>query len=224
MILTVKLSYNSYDKGALQMSKINTDAVTFIGERLCLNFANTASWHNREQPIERLINYETLVYWSKQMEIITLSQEKHLLEQAEISPHQAEKALANAIELREAIFRLFKAVATGQQGNSLDLAILNKYVNQAYSFVEITPKNRGYAFTFHKGQQEMNCMLWPIVQSAVNLLLSEDINRVKLCEGEPCGVLFCDVSRNKSRRWCSMEDCGNRAKAQRHYKKKINQK
>lgn len=209
---------------ALKMSKINTNAVTFIGERLCLNFTNTASWHNREQPIEQLVNYETLVYWSRQMEIITATQEKHLLEQAEISPIEAEKTLAHAIELREAMFRLFKAIATNQQVKPSDLAVLNNYVNQAYSLVEIVPKDSGYAFTFQKGQQKMDCMLWPIVQSAVDLLLSEDLSRVKLCEGEPCGVLFCDVSRNKSRRWCSMEDCGNRAKAQRHYNKKKIQK
>jgi predicted RNA-binding Zn ribbon-like protein len=26
-----------------------------------------------------------------------------------------------------------------------------------------------------------------------------------------------DLSRGKTRRWCSMDDCGNRAKARRHY-------
>jgi predicted RNA-binding Zn ribbon-like protein len=40
---------------------------------------------------------------------------------------------------------------------------------------------------------------------------------VRECSGDTCGWLFVDTSRNHSRRWCDMEDCGNRAKARRHY-------
>jgi predicted RNA-binding Zn ribbon-like protein len=63
-------------------------------------------------------------------------------------------------------------------------------------------------------------MLAPIVKSAADLLLSDMLDRVKQCEGDPCGWLFLDTSRNRSRRWCSMEDCGNRAKARRFYQRK----
>jgi len=42
---------------------------------------------------------------------------------------------------------------------------------------------------------------------------------VGVCPGEGCGWLFFDTSKNRSRRWCAMEDCGNRAKARRHYRR-----
>ena len=42
--------------------------------------------------------------------------------------------------------------------------------------------------------------------------------RVRMCEApDGCGWLFYDETRNGTRRWCSMKDCGNRAKARRHY-------
>jgi predicted RNA-binding Zn ribbon-like protein len=59
--------------------------------------------------------------------------------------------------------------------------------------------------------------LWPIVQSAAELLLSADLRgRVGQCaDPNGCGWLFLDLSKNRSRRWCSIQDCGNRAKQRR---------
>jgi len=59
-----------------------------------------------------------------------------------------------------------------------------------------------------------------VVHDAAGLLTSEKLDRVEECADDRCGWLFLDVSRNRSRRWCAMEDCGNRAKARRHYKRK----
>ena len=53
-----------------------------------------------------------------------------------------------------------------------------------------------------------------------DLLVSEEFRKVKKCSDPACGWLFLDISRNRSRRWCDMADCGNRAKASRFYKKK----
>lgn len=64
-------------------------------------------------------------------------------------------------------------------------------------------------------------MLWPVVASAAELLVSvEQLPLLRICglhESGECGWLFLDETRNHTRRWCSMKDCGNRAKARRHY-------
>jgi predicted RNA-binding Zn ribbon-like protein len=50
--------------------------------------------------------------------------------------------------------------------------------------------------------------------------MKDDPARVRMCEApDGCGWLFYDETRNGTRRWCSMKDCGNRAKARRHYAK-----
>jgi predicted RNA-binding Zn ribbon-like protein len=62
--------------------------------------------------------------------------------------------------------------------------------------------------------------MWPVVHSAAELLTSPHLDRVRQCaDDRGCGFLFFDTSRNGSRRWCSMESCGNRAKARRHYQR-----
>ena len=60
-------------------------------------------------------------------------------------------------------------------------------------------------------------LLRPVVLAAAQLLTSDWVGRVKQCEDDRgCGFLFIDTSKNRSRRWCSMDGCGNRAKVQRH--------
>ncbi|HVI75944.1 MAG TPA: CGNR zinc finger domain-containing protein, partial [Anaeromyxobacteraceae bacterium] len=64
---------------------------------------------------------------------------------------------------------------------------------------------------------------WPVLAAAADLLASrDDLARVRVCgmsEAGECGWLFLDRTKARSRRWCSMKDCGNRAKARRHYAK-----
>jgi predicted RNA-binding Zn ribbon-like protein len=55
-------------------------------------------------------------------------------------------------------------------------------------------------------------------RSAIRLLADAETERLKICGN--CGWLFLDRSRNRSRMWCDMAVCGNRAKASRHYHRK----
>jgi predicted RNA-binding Zn ribbon-like protein len=46
--------------------------------------------------------------------------------------------------------------------------------------------------------------------------LGEPGARIRHCEASDCGLVFFDVSRAGTRRWCSMQTCGNRAKVRAH--------
>ena len=70
-----------------------------------------------------------------------------------------------------------------------------------------------------KSQNPVDSILWPIAQSAADLLTSPDLAAVRMCEAPDCAWLFLDQSRNRSRRWCDMKVCGNRQKARRHYQR-----
>jgi len=65
-------------------------------------------------------------------------------------------------------------------------------------------------------EDELTSLLWPVARAATALLTSSDLARVRECADDACGWLFLDHSRNGSRRWCDMADCGNRAKARRY--------
>jgi predicted RNA-binding Zn ribbon-like protein len=58
-----------------------------------------------------------------------------------------------------------------------------------------------------------------LVLAAGRLLEREDLSKLRECQDSGCGWLFLDRSKNGSRRWCSSGDCGNRARAKRHYER-----
>ncbi|WP_420334093.1 CGNR zinc finger domain-containing protein [Roseibium sp.] len=59
-----------------------------------------------------------------------------------------------------------------------------------------------------------------LAASAISILADpRERGRLKMCPGDNCGWLFIDETKNSRRTWCSMESCGNRAKAARHYQR-----
>ncbi|GGH78650.1 putative RNA-binding Zn ribbon-like protein [Pullulanibacillus pueri] len=206
------------------MSDINKNVHKFdlIGGRLCLDFANTVGWHDsREKSEELLTSYEELVNWSLQANIFNQQQSLSLLKKAQSQPSKAKEILQQAIELRESIYQIFSLVSNNEPPASRDLSILNKALGHAYGLIRLVPGEHKFSLKFLNCGETLDGMLPPIVQSAIDILTSEkELSRVKKCEGAPCGWLFLDTSRNRSRRWCSMADCGNRAKAKRFYHNK----
>ena len=189
---------------------------------LSLDFANTADWHAGPAPTEFLNSYADLVAWARHAGLIGDLEAGRLLNSAAGRPQAASAALERAVMLREVLYRVFCSVAHGVGPAPADVAALNLYLNDAFNHLGITPDARpdgGTAFGWVWGEpmDRLDAVLWPIVRSAADLLTSPRLDRVRQCEGDPCGWLFLDSSRNRSRRWCSMEDCGNRAKARRHY-------
>lgn len=188
--------------------------------RLGLDFANTADWHASDHPVESLTSYSDLVAWSQQVGILTDHQAQRLLKEAARRSGDAAAVLERAIALREAIYRIFSAISHGRPPQAADLAIFNAELSESLAHSRIVSTAEGFAWDWARAEDALDRMLWPVVHDAAALLTSEELDRVGQCADDRCGWLFFDTSRNRSRRWCSMEDCGNRAKARRHYQRK----
>ena len=91
-------------------------------------------------------------------------------------------------------------------------------VREALAHLQLTPLEDGFRWDWSPEIDGANLILWPVARAAAELLTSDKATRVRVCEDDRgCGYLFIDQTKNHSRRWCSMESCGNRAKARRHY-------
>jgi predicted RNA-binding Zn ribbon-like protein len=203
------------------MNNIGTSAGTLklLGGRLSLDFANTADWHATGHPIEFLTSYSELVAWSRHVSVLTESEAQHLLEEAVRRPAEASAVLARTIALREAVYRLFSAISHGLSPQADDLSTFNAELSTGLAQSRIVLTAEGFVWDWLGDQDALDQMLWPVVHDAAELLTSEKLHRVGQCVDDRCGWLFLDLSRNRSRRWCSMEACGNRAKARRHYRR-----
>jgi predicted RNA-binding Zn ribbon-like protein len=186
---------------------------------LCLDFTNTVAWRTMDHPQDQLVSYTDLVVWSQHAGIVTESTAHHLLEEATRFPAVASAALERAVVLRETIYKVFCAVAGGHTPQATDITTLNGFLPEAMSRLQLTWTRDGFTWSWTDDANSLEQMLWPVVRSAAELLASDELNRVGICAGDGCGWLFFDTSKNRSRRWCAMDDCGTRAKARRHYRR-----
>jgi predicted RNA-binding Zn ribbon-like protein len=191
--------------------------LALLGGVLCLDFTNTIEPRTEGQPREYLVHYSDLVGWSRHVDILTDEEAESLLNRSATLRAEAEVARERAITLREAIYRLFCAIAQKRSPKMDDLNILNNALPEALTRLKILPTEEGFALRWVREEGALDSMLWPIVWSATKLLTTVEPLRLKQCDG--CGWLFLDESRNRSRRWCDMSVCGNRAKARRYYQR-----
>ncbi|MFN2104362.1 MAG: CGNR zinc finger domain-containing protein [Candidatus Promineifilaceae bacterium] len=187
---------------------------------LCLEFANTVEWHASDHPDDRLHDYAGLIAWAEGIGLLAADRADRLREAARAEPEKAGIAFHRATELRETIYRLFASYAEQGVFEEGDLAQLNEGLGETLAHARIVPAAGGFEWGWTEAGADFNQILWPVLRSAADLLASDTLDRVRQCaDDRGCGYLFVDTSRNRSRRWCSMESCGNRAKAQRHYRR-----
>ena len=116
-------------------------------------------------------------------------------------------------QFRRVLGRILTDEAKGRGATDADLDILDRLLSRAGAARGLVPTVRGYGWGWRRDPGPVVERLFPAAWSAAQLLASDDRHRLKCCDG--CGRLFLDQSRNRSRRWCDMRTCGNRAKVRR---------
>lgn len=193
----------------------------FDSGNLVLDFANTAEWHASQQPSEYLRTYPDLVAWSLDAGLLDEGEAQQLLQSSEKHPREAALMLEKAISLREILYRMLSANSHCEPLDKDDLSRFNRYLAESLGNSQVVPAGEGFSWTWQAEDNALDRVLWQLVRQAADLITSKDLDRVGECaDDRGCGYLFMDTSRNHSRLWCSMDACGNRAKAQRHYQKK----
>ena len=189
----------------------------FLGGDLSLDFVNTV--HDRhEEPLRDLLqNYMDLVTWVYFGGAISDSQKEKLLKLGLENQEEADQIYNDALQLREMFYDFILKLINQDKVSSANLQLINQWLSRAFSNLELVQLNSHFVLDWNTENFELESVLWPIIRAFADLVTSEDINRIKQCGN--CGYLFVDSSKNKSRRWCSMEICGNRVKARRFAKK-----
>jgi len=193
-----------------------------IGGALCLDFANTVAWRRDGDFGNHLFDYADLIAWGVHVKALGETQADTLRGRAATHPRLAHAAYNRAIALREAIYHIFSSISAGDSIPEADLARLNATLAAGLKRLRIVNRGEIFALDWQWVDGELDLPLWMVARSAADLLVSERLHRVHECQGKDCGWLFLDQSRNHSRRWCDMADCGNREKARRNYARKRN--
>ena len=196
----------------------------FVGGRLCLDFTNSVGGRvnidNGDYKIlsDKFKNYFDLVDWAKAIGILNESKVKKLIHYASQNEKAVDKIFNRSITLRESLYRIFKGVMEHAEPSSEIVEILNNECATAYERQRLVYSSGKFDLDFGEND-EPDRMLWSVALSGKELLLSDQLYRLRQCAGENCGWLFLDTSKNKSRQWCDMKDCGNIAKVRRYREK-----
>jgi len=193
--------------------------VAALPEDLCLSYANTLSWRGSDPPMETLKSVADLLAWLEQSVGAGAGETRGIARWASRNAKAAAGLLAEAIAVREVLFRVFHALATGASVREADFAALTRALAQAPARRELAHAKRGYGWQLVPPEPTVPALLAPVLWSAADLMIEGERRRVRQCANEKCLWLFLDESKNGTRRWCDMASCGNRAKAQRHYLK-----
>jgi predicted RNA-binding Zn ribbon-like protein len=188
----------------------------FVSGALCLDFCNTMGGSRENIPREKLHSIEDFIAWSEQAGLIDASEAERLRREA--PDGHGPEVLTRATQLREALYRIFRAAGKGKSPLEDDLAILNAELEGSLGRLRVGKEKGEKGFKWQWGDTALRLEnpLGPIARSAAELLTHEHaVEQVGQCHGDNCGWLFVDLSKNHSRRWCDMRDCGNRAKVRK---------
>jgi predicted RNA-binding Zn ribbon-like protein len=193
-------------------------AFDFSGGALCLDFLNTIGdrAHGRD---EHLVDWASLVSWSEQAGQLSRRDASALRKEGESQPRAAERAFRDARAIRECLYRVFAVVAAGRMPDARDMSLFNAALAKAMAHAEIDGRGGRFVWSWAPGHPSFGRLLWPVLRSAADLLVSPERTAVRECASDRCSWLFVDRSRTHRRRWCSMTACGNRAKVRRFYER-----
>ena len=169
---------------------------TFVSGNLALDFAGTLQ-HRAATRDEMLSSPQRLQEWAVAAGLV------------DAPPAVSEAGLARALAVREAIYRLALSAVTGDSRRAGDIYL----VNQAAAGAPVS------AVLTEVGQRKSGTedeVIATVARAAIGLLGGAGQTRIRECADPSCTRLFVDTSRARSRHWCDMRGCGNRAKVAGH--------
>ncbi|HZS59987.1 MAG TPA: ABATE domain-containing protein [Gemmatimonadaceae bacterium] len=180
------------------------DDFHFVAGDLALDFVNTVA-DRLSHPRERLKTGTDVDRWARQAGLLG-SQE---------SLHMTPRQLGRLRAIREEVYAVVEPLAHGLMPPAPALNRLGRTRARAATTRRLVPCDDKLAWEW----SDVDRLIGPVMEAAAELLVSVPSNRLRQCADVGCGWLFLDRSRAGRRRWCRMVDCGNRAKARRHYQR-----
>ncbi len=191
---------------------------------LCLAFANTGVPRRDDRrrdgkapPSMPLRGYGELLTWTVRMGVTGAAAAAVLRRAAAERPEDAAATVVQAAGLRSAVERIFTGRVLGREPRPEDVALVSELLRLRLPVAT----GEGFRWGWNGDDGALDRPLWPIAQSAAELLVSGEIDQVRQCGTRGCYQLF--LAGRQRRLWCDANTCGSRAKGKRYrdWKRKV---
>ena len=193
------------------------DEFSFVGNLLCVDFVNTEVVAQGE-PLDRLGDADALLRWARAAAIVDDSALRRL-PAGWAGGRDAARLLRDAQALRAVLRATVGALAAGRALPAEAVPAINHALAAGASTLRLEKRGSGYATQRDLLDPSPAAILAPIAESAAWLLEHGDRTLIRRCENAACVRFFYDTTKNRRRRWCSMDGCGSRAKAAAYYRR-----
>ncbi len=199
----------------------NIGTLTLHGGNLCCNFINTVYAWRGVNLHEYLGDYNDFIAWCRKVNAGDSFTLNALQKKAAAHPKAAAMALNNIKNIRKLLYEFISLIAAKDYaGVKHMLPQINSLINKSATHIQFQLYDNNFMLNLKNDPGDLQSPLWIIFQSLHDLLVTEDISKIKECSR--CGWVFVDHTKNGKRRWCDPEECGTADKMQRyHAKRKI---
>jgi predicted RNA-binding Zn ribbon-like protein len=191
---------------------------SFVGNLLCVDFVNTQVMR-QGAPFDRLGGVDDLLRWARQAALVDEAALRSLPATWRTS-REAGRLLEDARALRARLRAAVEALAADRQLPPDVVPAINHALATGASTLRLERRAGAYTTVREALDPSPAALLAPIAESAAWLLEHGDHALVRRCENPACIRFFYDTTKNRRRRWCSMEGCGSRAKAAAYYRRR----
>jgi len=184
--------------------------------RLWLDFINTDA--AAQMPGGDLLrDFETLLLWFQEHGAVDDERAAGIRRRAVLQPAAAAATVVDARRVRASLRVLAEKGHLTERVRDDAISEINRVLGRSAGTRRLDPRpDGGYARTFVPTGDAFAGLMIPLVESAADSLVDEELARVRRCADPRCHRVFLDGTKNGQRRWCDMGTCGNRAKAARH--------
>jgi len=186
-----------------------------VGGALAFDLTNTSSGRGGPKWLEHLQTAGDVIDWARHTKILTARDAKKLHQRIDADRRLVARLLDEMLALRELIHSVGVNMAATSRARARHVDELVRIHAACLSGAHLIPSASTFVWVWNPMETPVEAILGPIVLSALSVLTGSDLSRIKRCPGDHCGWLFFDATKNKRRRWCEMEVCGNRAKQKR---------
>lgn len=190
----------------------------FVGGHRCVDFVNTEVIV-KAQRRDLLTDLGAWLTWLVQAQVIDVETARTLDDRWAGKP-AAERALAEVCDFRRAVRETLDRIVQGKPVPRDVVELINQRLRARTGYVEVAKIRGGFTKRMHAEFAAPSDLLVPVAEAASDLLCDADFSLIRRCENHRCILFFYDQTKNHSRRWCSMQWCGNRMKVAAFYERR----
>ncbi len=183
-----------------------------IGGHPLIDFVNTEIMRG-DQRIDLLATNTDVVAWLLDVGLITEAA-------VQFNWHDDPTLLAEFRTFRQQMREMLATIVAEQPVAEKTVEAINGWLNYWQGQPRLIHIDDDFETTFDFVYTKTGQLLARLAAEAADFLTTVNLSYVKRCGNDECIRYFLDTSKNHSRRWCSMEGCGNRMKARAHYARK----